>query len=138
MKKLNSSEIEFVVNEILNEVSENIINNKEVEFSNNIIGKELVEDYKLIKSIEEDLESLKNIVRSKEIKLKEIYNINVNRNFNRYGVNEFEIEKGKIYSLRGNVNYKIKEEISRKVMLENLKGNNIEDLISNLVKEFSI
>ena len=136
MKKLNSSEIEFVVNEILNEVSENIINNKEVEFSNNIIGKELVKDYKLIKSIEEDLESLKNIVRDKEDKIKLLYNIKVNRDFNRY--NEFEIEKGKIYSLRGNVDYKMKEEISRKVMLENLKGNNIEDLISNLVKEFSI
>tara|TARA_R110000803_G_scaffold53867_2_gene110434 strand:- start:337 stop:747 length:411 start_codon:yes stop_codon:yes gene_type:complete len=135
MKKLNSSEIEFVVKEILNEVSENIINNKEVEFSNNIIGKELVEDYKDIIIREENLVKLKDRVRSKENKLKEIYNIKVNKDFNRY--DEFEIEKGKIYSLRGNVNYKIKEEISRKVMLENLKGNNIEDLISSLVKEFS-
>tara|TARA_R110000751_G_scaffold222139_1_gene324461 strand:- start:485 stop:895 length:411 start_codon:yes stop_codon:yes gene_type:complete len=135
MKKLNSSEIEFVVKEILNEVSENIINNKEVEFSNNKLGKELVEDYKDIRIREENLLKLKDRVRDKEIKLKEIYNIKVNRDFNRY--NEFEIEKGKIYSLRGNVYYKIKEEISRKVMLENLKGNNIEDLISSLVKEFS-
>tara|TARA_R110000744_G_scaffold35095_4_gene81522 strand:+ start:930 stop:1340 length:411 start_codon:yes stop_codon:yes gene_type:complete len=135
MKKLNSSEIEFVVKEILNEVSENIINNKEVEFSNNKLGKELVEDYKDIRIREENLLKLKDRVRDKEIKLKEIYNIKVNRDFNRY--DEFEIEKGKIYSLRGNVYYKIKEEISRKVMLENLKGNNIEDLISSLVKEFS-
>ena len=128
MKKLNSSEIEFVVKEILNEVSENIINNKEVEFSNNKLGKELVEDYKDIRIREENLLKLKDRVRDKEIKLKEIYNIKVNRDFNRYD---------EIYSLRGNVYYKIKEEISRKVMLENLKGNNIEDLISSLVKEFS-
>ena len=91
MKKLNSSEIEFVVKEILNEVSENIINNKEVEFSNNKLGKELVEDYKDIRIREENLLKLKDRVRDKEIKLKEIYNIKVNRDFNRY--DEFEIEK---------------------------------------------
>lgn len=135
MKKLNKSEVEFVVKEIVNEVSENIINNKEVEFSNNIIGKELVEDYKLIKSIEEDLKSLEKIVRDKEDKIKLLYNINVNRDFNRY--NKFEIEEGKIYSLRNNISYKLRGEIERKIMLENLKGNNIEDLISSLVKEFS-
>ena len=135
MKKLNKSEVEFVVKEIVNEVSGNIINNKEVEFSNNIIGKELVEDYKLIKSIEEDLKSLEKIVRDKEDKIKLLYNINVNRDFNRY--NKFEIEEGKIYSLRNNISYKLRGEIERKIMLENLKGNNIEDLISSLVKEFS-
>lgn len=135
MKKLNSSEIEFVVNEILNEVSENIIINKDKEFNDNDLSKELIEDYKLIKSIEEDLESLKDIVRDKESKIKLLYNINVNRDFNRY--NLFEIEEDKVYSLRNNISYKLRREIERKVMLENLKGNNIEDLISSLVKEFS-
>jgi hypothetical protein len=135
MKKLNNSEVEFVVNEILNEVSENIIINKDKEFNNNVLSKELIENYKLIKSIEEDLESLKDIVRDRESKIKLLYNINVNRDFNRY--NLFEIEEGKVYSLRNNISYKLRREIERKVMLENLKGNNIEDLISNLVKEFS-
>ncbi len=135
MKKLNNSEVEFVVNEILNEVSENIIINKDKEFNNNVLSKELIENYKLIKSIEEDLESLKDIVRDRESKIKLLYNINVNRDFNRY--NLFEIEEGKVYSLRNNISFKLRREIERKVMLENLKGNNIEDLISNLVKEFS-
>ena len=135
MKKLNKSEVEFVVNEIVNEVSENIIINKDKEFNDNDLSKELIEDYKLIKSIEEDLESLKDIVRDKESKIKKLYNINVNRDFNRY--NLFEIEEGKVYSLRNNINYKLRGEIERKVMLENLKGNNINDLISSLVKEFS-
>ena len=135
MKKLNKSEIEFVVNEIVNEVSKNIIIKKDKEFNDNDLSNELIEDYKLIKSIEEDLESLKNIVRDKEDKIKLLYNINVNRDFNRY--NKFEIEEGKIYSLRNNISYKLRGEIERKIMLENLKGNNIEDLISSLVKEFS-
>ena len=135
MKKLNNSEIEFVVNEIVNEVSKNIIIKKDKEFNDNDLSKELIEDYKLIKSIEEDLESLKNIVRDKEDKIKLLYNINVNRDFNRY--KKFEIEEGKIYSLRNNISYELRGEIERKVMLENLKGNNIEDLISSLVKEFS-
>ena len=135
MKKLNNSEIEFVVNEIVNEVSKNIIIKKDKEFNDNDLSNELIEDYKLIKSIEEDLESLKNIVRDKEDKIKLLYNINVNRDFNRY--KKFEIEEGKIYSLRNNISYKLRGEIERKVMLENLKGNNIEDLISSLVKEFS-
>jgi hypothetical protein len=135
MKKLNNSEIEFVVNEIVNEVSKNIIIKKDKEFNDNDLSKELIEDYKLIKSIEEDLESLKNIVRDKEDKIKLLYNINVNRDFNRY--KKFEIEEGKIYSLRNNISYELRGEIERKVMLENLKGNNIEDLISSLVKEFN-
>lgn len=135
MKKLNNSEIEFVVKEIVNEVSENIIINKDKEFNDNDLSNELIEDYKLIKSIEEDLESLKDIVRDKENKIKKLYNINVNREFNRY--NLFKIEEGKVYSLRNNISYKLRGEIERKVMLENLKGNNIEDLISSLVKEFS-
>ena len=135
MKKLNNSEVEFVVKEIFNEVSENIIINKDKEFNDNDLSKELIEDYKLIKSIEEDLESLKDIVRDKESKIKDLYNINVNRDFNRY--KKFEIEEGKIYSLRNNISYKLRGEIDRKVMLENLKGNNIENLISSLVKEFS-
>ena len=135
MKKLNKSEVEFVVNEIFNEVSENIIIKKDKEFNDNDLSKELIEDYKLIKSIEEDLESLKNIVRDKEDKIKLLYNINVNRDFNRY--KKFEIEEGKIYSLRNNISYELRGEIERKVMLENLKGNNIEDLISSLVKEFN-
>ena len=135
MKKLNRSEVEFVVNEIVNEVNKNIIINKDKEFNDNDLSKELIEDYKLIKSIEEDLESLKDIVRDKESKIKDLYNINVNRDFNRYDL--FEIEEGKVYSLRNNINYKLRGEIERKVMLENLKGNNIEDLISSLVKEFS-
>ena len=135
MKKLNRSEVEFVVNEIVNEVSKNIIIKKDKEFNDNDLSKELIEDYKLIKSIEEDLESLKDIVRDKESKIKKLYNINVNRDFNRY--KKFEIEEGKIYSLRNNISYKLRGEIERKVMLENLKGNNIEDLISSLVKEFS-
>lgn len=135
MKKLNNSEIEFVVKEIVNEVSENIIINKDKEFNDKYMCNELIEDYKLIKSIEEDLESLKDIVRDKESKIKKLYNINVNRDFNRY--NLFEIEEGKVYSLRNNISYKLRGEIERKVMLENLKGNNIEDLISSLVKEFS-
>ena len=136
MKKLNGSEIEFVVNEILNEVSENIIINKDKEFNDNDLSNELIEDYKLIKSIEEDLVKLKDKVRDKENKLKEFYNIKVNKVVNIY--NGFEIEKGKIYSLRNNISYMLRGEIKRKVMLENLKGNNIEDLISSLVKEFSI
>ena len=135
MKKLNNSEIEFVVNEIVNEVSKNIIINKDKEFNDNDLSNELIEDYKLIKSIEEDLESLKDIVRDKEDKIKLLYNINVNRDFNRY--KKFEIEEGKIYSLRNNISYKLRGEIERRVMLENLKGNNIEDLINSLVKEFS-
>ena len=135
MKKLNRSEVEFVVNEIVNEVNKNIIINKDKEFNDNDLSKELIEDYKLIESIEEDLESLKNIVFKKEDNLKKLYNINVNRDFNRY--KKFEIEEGKIYSLRNNISYKLRGEIERKVMLENLKGNNIEDLISSLVKEFS-
>lgn len=135
MKKLNNSEIEFVVNEIVNEVSKNIIINKDEKFNNILMRKELIEDYKLIKSIEEDLESLKDIVRDREDKIKLLYNINVNRDFDRY--KKFEIEEGKIYSLRNNISYKLRGEIERKVMLENLKGNNIEDLISSLVKEFS-
>ena len=136
MKKLNGSEIEFVVNEILNEVSENIIINKDKEFNDNDLSNELIEDYKLIKSIEEDLVKLKDKVRDKENKLKEFYNIKVNKVVNIY--NGFEIEKGKIYSLRNNISYMLRGEIKRKVMLENLKGNNIESLISSLVKEFSI
>ena len=135
MKKLNKSEVEFVVNEIVNEVSKNIIIKKDKEFNDNDLSNELIEDYKLIKSIEEDLESLKDIVRDKEDKIKLLYNINVNRDFNRY--KKFEIEEGKIYSLRNNISYKLRGEIDRKVMLENLKGNNIENLISSLVKEFS-
>lgn len=135
MKKLNKSEVEFVVNEIFNEVSKNIIIKKDKEFNDNELSKELIEDYKLIKSIEEDLESLKNIVRDKEDNLNKLYNIKVNRDFNRY--NLFKIEEGKNYSLRNNISYKLKGEIERKVMLENLKGNNIENLISSLVKEFS-
>lgn len=135
MKKLNKSEVEFVVNEIFNEVSENIIIKKDKEFNDNELSKELIEDYKLIKSIEEDLRSLEKIVRDKEDNLKKLYNINVNRDFNRY--NLYEIEKGKNYSLRSNVSYLVRGEIERKVMLENLKGNNIENLISSLVKEFS-
>ena len=129
MKKLNNSEIEFVVNEIVNEVSKNIIINKDKEFNDNDLSN------KLIKSIEEDLKSLEKIVRDKEDKIKLLYNINVNRDFNRY--NLFEIEEGKIYSLRNNISYKLRGEIERKIMLENLKGNNIENLISSLVKEFS-
>ena len=70
MKKLNKSEVEFVVNEIVNEVSKNIIINKDEKFNNILMRKELIEDYKLIKSIEEDLESLKDIVRDKESKIK--------------------------------------------------------------------
>lgn len=135
MKKLSKSEVEFVVSEIVNEVSENIIIKKDKEFNDNELSKELIEDYKLIKSIEEDLESLKNIVRDKEDNLKKLYNIKVNRDFNRY--NLFKIEEGKNYCLRSNISYKLRGEIERKVMLENLKGNNIEDLISSLVKEFS-
>jgi len=135
MKKLNKSEVEFVVNEIFNEVSENIIIKKDKEFNDNELSKELIEDYKLIKSIEEDLRSLEKIVRDKEDNLKKLYNINVNRDFNRY--NLYKIEKGKNYSLRSNVSYLVRGEIERKVMLENLKGNNIENLISSLVKEFS-
>lgn len=135
MKKLNNSEIEFVVNEIVNEVSKNIIINKDKEFNDNDLSNKLIKNYKLIKSIEEDLESLKDIVRDREDKIKLLYNINVNRDFNRY--KKFEIEEGKIYSLRNNISYKLRGEIERKVMLENLKGNNIEDLISSLVKEFS-
>ena len=135
MKKLNKSEVEFVVNEIFNEVSENIIIKKDKEFNDNELSKELIEDYKLIKSIEEDLRSLEKIVRDKEDNLKKLYNINVNRDFNRY--NLYEIEKGKNYSLRSNVSYLVRGEIERKVMLENLKGNNIENLISSLIKEFS-
>lgn len=135
MKKLNKSEVEFVVNEIFNEVSKNIIIKKDKEFNDNELSKELIEDYKLIKSIEEDLESLKNIVFKKEDNLNKLYNIKVNRDFNRY--NLFKIEEGKNYSLRSNISYLLKGEIERKVMLENLKGNNIEDLISSLVKEFS-
>jgi len=135
MKKLNNSEMEFVVSEILNEVSKNIIINKDKELNDNKLGREIIGDYKDIRVKEENLESLKDSVRNKEIKLKEFYNIKVNKEFNRY--NEFEVEEGKIYSLRGNINYKMKEEISRKVMLENLKGNNIDDLINVLIKEFS-
>ena len=135
MKKLNKSEVEFVVSEIVNEVSENIIVKKDKEFNDNELSKELIEDYKLIKSIEEDLESLKNIVFKKEDNLKKLYNINVNRDFNRY--NLYKIEEGKNYSLRNNISYRLRGEIERKVMLENLKGNNIENLISSLVKEFS-
>ena len=135
MKKLNKSEVEFVVSEIVNEVSENIIVKKDKEFNDNELGKELIEDYKLIKSIEEDLKSLEKIVRDKEDNLKKLYNINVNKDFGRY--NLYKIEEGKNYSLRSNISYKLRGEIERKVMLENLKGNNIEDLISSLVKEFS-
>lgn len=135
MKKLNKSEVEFVVNEIFNEVSENIIIKKDKEFNDNELSKELIEDYKLIKSIEEDLRSLEKIVRDKEDNLKKLYNINVNKDFGRY--NLYKIEEGKNYSLRSNISYKLRGEIERKVMLENLKGNNIEDLISSLVKEFS-
>ncbi len=135
MKKLNNSEIEFVVNEIVNEVSKNIIIKKDKEFNDNDLSNELIEDYKDIRIREENLVKLKDRVRDKEDKIKLLYNINVNRDFNRY--NLFEIEEGKIYSLRNNISYKLRGEISRKVMLENLKGNNIEDLISSLVKEFS-
>lgn len=135
MKKLNKSEVEFVVSEIVNEVSENIIIKKDKEFNDNELSKELIEDYKLIKSIEKDLESLKNIVRDKEDILNNIYNIKVNRDFNRF--NLYKIEEGKNYSLRSNISYKLRGEIERKVMLENLKGNNIENLINSLVKEFS-
>lgn len=135
MKKLSKSEVEFVVSEIVNEVSKNIIIKKDKEFNDNELGKELIEDYKLIKSIEEDLKSLEKIVRDKEDNLKKLYNINVNRDFNRY--NLYKIEEGKNYSLRSNISYLMRGEIERKVMLENLKGNNIGDLISSLVKEFS-
>ena len=136
MKKLSKSEVEFVVNEIFNEVSKNIIIKKDKEFNDNELSKELIEDYKLIKSIEEDLKSLEKIVRDKEDNLKKLYNINVNRDFNRY-YNLYKIEEGKNYSLRSNVSYKLRGEIERKVMLENFKGKDIENLISSLVKEFS-
>lgn len=137
--KLRNFEIEAIVDSVFNKLEEKErekFKNPEIIKVVNEINKELGEELDKINKL---ISNFKEIREKKYKKFKLIYGENSGYNFNMNGMGEYRVDKNEfiVEPSYGLVNWSVKEKIRNKVILSNIKGEEIDKLIDELVKEFS-
>jgi len=128
MKKLKSSEINVLVNEVIRRIGE-VDNEKGLDRLESKVGKD--KDYKRLKVIVEKLEVLNREVRVLNSEMN--YKISLLRD--RFDINYYNDGKGGL-KVNGNMRNNLWEKISNKVNLMNIEGKDVESMIEKLVEEF--
>jgi len=130
MGKLSRIELDVVSNEVYSKVVDEVndkclkIVNENVDFS---LFKELREVELKKEKLESELDKFVNNVKDE-------FNIRISYNsVGRYGYKENE----NLFNIVGSVDYNCKKNIEKELILNGIeKGLNINELISNMVKEF--
>ena len=137
--KLRNFEIEAIVDSVYNKLEEKErlkFKKPEIIKVVNEINKELGEELDKINKL---IKNFKKIRDKKYEEFKLICGEDSGYNFNMNGMGEYRVDKNEFivepnYSL---VSWSVKEKIRNKVILSNIKGEEIDKLIDDLVREFS-
>jgi len=130
MGKLSRIELDVVSNEVYSKVV-NEVNDKCLKIVNENVDFSLLEELREIELKKEKLESeLSDFVN----KVNDEFNIRISYNsVGRYGYKENK----NLFNIVGSVDYNCKKNIEKELILNGIeKGLNINELISNMVKEF--
>jgi len=130
MGKLSRIELDVVSNEVYSKVVDEV-NDKCLKIVNENVDFSLFKELREIELKKEKLESeLSDFVN----KVNDEFNIRISYNsVGRYGYKENE----NLFNIVGSVDYNCKKNIEKELILNGIeKGLNINELISNMVKEF--
>jgi len=130
MGKLSRIELDVVSNEVYSKVVDEV-NDKCLKIINENVDFSLFKELREIELKKEKLESeLSDFVN----KVNDEFNIRISYNsVGRYGYKENE----NLFNIVGSVDYNCKKNIEKELILNGIeKGLNINELISNMVKEF--